>query len=35
MALRSEYKDRGFKEWILPISFLVFAFVMIILKQAQ
>jgi hypothetical protein len=35
MALRGEYRDREVKGWILPVSFLVFAFAMIVLKQVQ
>jgi hypothetical protein len=35
MALHSEFREREVKGWILPVSFLVFAFVMIVLKQAQ
>jgi hypothetical protein len=35
MALRSDYTDREVKGWIIPVSFLVFAFVMIVLRQVQ
>jgi hypothetical protein len=35
MALRSEYTDREIKGWILPVSFIVFAFIMLVLKEVQ
>ena len=35
MALRSEYTDREIKGWILPVSFLAFAFIMLVLKEVQ
>jgi hypothetical protein len=35
MALRNEYTDREIKGWLLPVSFLVFAFIMLVLKEVQ
>ena len=35
MIFGKEYKHSEMKKWLLPVSFLVFALVMIILNQMQ
>jgi len=35
MIFRKEYKHPEIEEWLLPVSFLLFGFVMIVLNQIQ